>query len=484
MKMMIDSTWTDAADGAVREVTNPADGAVIDTVPSSTIPDIEKAVAAAVKARDRMARTPAHERARILIACAAELDTRNEELARLLAQENGKPIRQTREEITAAARIFRGFGEEAKRIFGKSASLDMVPGMERHFAITVRRPVGVVAAIVPFNYPVELYAHKAAAALAGGNPVVVKPPSACPLTLLKIAEILENLGLPRAGHQVVTGPGETIGDFLAETHDVQLISVTGSTAVGRRISRLAAESLKRVHLELGGNDAGIVCLDADLERVAEAVILGRLARGNGQICCAMKRIFVASERSDEFAEILSSRATALKTGNPLEEDTDVGPLITENAAMSVESDINDAVEKGARIHTGGKRHGAYIAPTVLSGVPPTARMLTDETFGPVMPIVPFGTIDEAITMANNSVYGLQAAVFTRDLPTALDVAYRMDAGGVIVNWSSAVRLENLPFGGVKLTGHGRESIHDTLNDMTEQKTILMHDALSVFDSGA
>lgn len=484
MQMLIDGAWTDAADGSVQEITNPSTNETIDTVPKASLTDIERAVAAAVDAKQRAARTPAHERARVLIECASELEANREELAVLLAKENGKPIRQTRDEISAAARIFRGFGEEAKRIFGRSMSLDMVPGMERHFAVTIRRPVGVVAAIVPFNYPVELYAHKAAAALAGGNAVVVKPPSDCPLTVMKIGEILEKVGIPKGTHQVVTGPGAVIGDFLAKSKDVQLISVTGSTEVGRKISRLAAENLKQVHLELGGNDAGIVCVDADLENAANAVILGRLARGNGQICCAMKRVYVASEVSEDFSKVLSQKTKALKVGDPLEETTDVGPLISEQAAVDVERDIKEAISLGAQLHAGGTRNGAFVSPTVLSGVTQNARMLQNETFGPVVPIVPFTTLDEAIELANASVYGLQAAVFTKELSNALDIAYRMDAGGVIINWSSAVRVENLPFGGVKLSGHGRESIHDTLNEMTEQKTVLMYDALSIYEPKA
>lgn len=481
MQMLIHSTWTDAEEGATTEIENPASGDTIDTVPRAGVADITRAVEAAQEAKKRMRKTPAHERARVLIDVAAEMDRRNEELARLLAAENGKPIRQTREEVTVAARIFRGFGEEAKRLFGRASSMDMVPGMERHFAITVKQPVGVVAAIVPFNYPVELYSHKAAAALAAGNAVIVKPPSDCPLTLLKIAELIENAGLPRGGHQVVTGPGDVVGDFLAESPGVQLITITGSTPIGKRISRLAADSLKRVHLELGGNDATIVLKDADLDSAAESVILGRLARGNGQICCAVKRVFTQQSVHEEFANILAEKARRLRVGDPLRDDTDVGPLINERAAKAVADDIEDAVSGGAQVIAGGKRDRAFIEPTVLTNVGSKARMLHEESFGPVAPIVSFGTLEEAIEQANDSVYGLQASVFTRDVSQALDIAHQLDVGGVIVNWSTAVRVENLPFGGVKMTGHGREGIHDTLDDMTETKTVLLYDALSVFE---
>ncbi|MDW8070517.1 MAG: aldehyde dehydrogenase family protein [Anaerolineae bacterium] len=480
-KMLIDSQWLAASDGRTREIRNPGTGEVIDTVPLATLEDAERALQAAQRGKEAMARLPAYARAEILFRCAAAMEAEKSALSELLAAENGKPIRQTREELDAAIRIFRGFAEESKRIFGRVVPMDAVPGQERHLALVIRQPLGVVAAIVPFNYPVELYAHKAAAALAAGNAVIAKPPSDCPLTLLRIAALMEEAGLPRAAHQMITGSGALIGEFLARSPGIQMVTVTGSTEVGIKISRLAAEHLKKVHMELGGNDATIVCADADLEKAADAVVLGRLARGNGQICCAVKRIFVEAPVYNQMAEILTAKAKALKVGNQLEEDTDVGPLISEQAARKVEAVINDAVRAGARVTTGGKRHGAFIEPTVLVDVPPQVELFCQETFGPVAPLVAFHTTDEAVRMANDSPYGLQAAVFTKDISRALDIAYRLEAGGVIVNWSSALRVESLPFGGIKMSGHGREGLHDTLNEMTEQKVILVHNALTVFE---
>ncbi|MFW6137941.1 MAG: aldehyde dehydrogenase family protein [Spirochaetota bacterium] len=482
MQMLIDSELKHASDDEVIEVFNPATGEKIDTVPKGNLSDIKQAVYAAQQARERMCRMPAYERANILYKTAQSMEDMREELARLLTQENGKPITQTREEMNAAIRIFRGFAEESKRLFGRASSLDMVQGMEKHFAVTIRQPVGVVAAIVPFNYPVELYSHKAAAALAAGNAVIVKPPSDCPLALLKIAMLIEDAGIPRAAHQMVTGSGELIGEFLAQSHDIQMITLTGSAEAGTRVSELAANSLKKVHLELGGNDPMIICADADLEKAADAVILGRLARGNGQICCAVKRVLVDSEVYNNFSEILAEKTGALKVGDPMEEETDVGPVINEKAAIRVESRIKEAVENGAKLTTGGNRHGAFIDPAVLINVPADTGLFCEETFGPVAPLVSFKSIEDAVDMANHSPYGLQSAVFTNDFSRALNIAYRLNAGGVIVNWSSAVRVENLPFGGVKMSGHGRESIHDTLLEMTEQKSVLLYDVLSVFHS--
>jgi lactaldehyde dehydrogenase len=482
MKMLIDSQWVTSSDGKWRDIVNAATGEVIDRVPQATLEDAERAVRAAQAGMEAMRRMPAHRRAEILLRIADSLENEKEALATLLAKENGKPIRQTREELGATIRIFRGFAEEAKRILGRVVPMDAVPGQERNLAITIRQPLGVVAAIVPFNYPVELYAHKGAPALAAGNAVIVKPPSDCPLTLLRIAELMETAGLPRAAHQVITGPGALIGDFLARAPGIQKITLTGSTEVGIHISELAARHLKKVTMELGGNDAMIICADADLEKAARAVVLGRLARGNGQICCAVKRVFVEAPVYDRFAEMLTREAGQLKVGDQLSEETDVGPLINQAAAEQVERLIQNAVQAGAKVTSGGKRRGAFIEPTVLTNIPGDVPLFREETFGPVVPLVPFQDVDEAVRLANDSPYGLQAAVFTRDISRALDVAHRLEAGGVIINWSTALRVESLPFGGVKMSGHGREGTLDTLNEMTEQKIILIHDAVSQFDA--
>jgi acyl-CoA reductase-like NAD-dependent aldehyde dehydrogenase len=476
MKMLIDSRWIDAADRCTSAVRNPGTGEIIDEVPLATEADVDRALKSAVQGSARMRALPAHERSAVLTRAAAAMQSRNEELATLLARENGKPIGQTRAEVEVAGRLFSGFAEEGRRMFGRTIPMDAVPGNERHFAMTIRQPLGVVAAIVPFNYPVELYAHKAAAALAAGNAVIAKPPSACPLTLLKIAEILEDAGLPRGAHQMITGPGELVGERLARSPVVRLLSLTGSTAVGIRLTELGAKSLQKIHLELGGNDAMIVCADADIDKATDAVVLGRLARGNGQICCAVKRIFIDRRIYSEFCTLLASKAAHLKVGDQLAEDTDCGPLISESAAKKVEDSIVEAVKAGAKILCGGARRGAFIVPTVLSDVPLSAPLFHEETFGPVAPLAAFADINEAIRMANDSPFGLQAAVFTNDISRAMTIASRLDAGGVIINWSSAFRAENVPFGGTKMSGHGREALHDTLTDMTEQKAIIIHNA--------
>lgn len=479
MKMLIDGQWVDASDRERMSIYNPGTGEVLDTVPRATIKDVERAIAAAQEGKVAMRKLTAFQRFEILMRIAETMERRVPELGRLLAQENGKPIVQTRAEVAVTANIFRSFAEESKRIFGRVMPVDAVRGHERHFAVTIRQPLGVVAAIVPFNYPVELWGHKAASALAAGNAVISKPPSACPLTLLKIAEIMEEAGLPRAAHQMITGPGAVIGDTLASSTGIQLVTVTGSTTVGIRIAQLAAQNLKKVHMELGGNDALIILADADLEKAAEAVVLGRLARGNGQICCAVKRIYVEAPVYEQFAKLLTEKAKRLKVGDQLQEDTDVGPLINEEAAREIEVAVNEAIKGGAKLAAGGHRRQAFMEPTVLTDVPADLPAFREEVFGPVAPLMRFTDVEEAIRMANDSPYGLQSAVFTKDINKAFDIAYRLEAGGVIVNWSSALRVETLPFGGIKMSGHGREGVHDTLEEMTDQKTIIVHNAFPV-----
>jgi lactaldehyde dehydrogenase len=482
MKMLIGDQWVDSSDNQVMEVHNPGTGELLDTVPKGTLDDAIRMVEAAQEGKEKMRRLTAFQRYEILNRIASEIETHSDELSQLLAAENGKPVLQTRAEVLVTASIFRGFSEEAKRIFGRVMPVDAVRGNERHFAFTIRQPLGVVAAIVPFNYPVELWGHKAAAALAAGNAVISKPPSACPLTLLRIAGLMQNCGLPEKAHQIITGSGAVIGDFMARSEGIQLISVTGSTEVGISIAEQAAKTLKRVHLELGGNDAMIVLSDADLEKAADSVVLGRLARGNGQICCAVKRVLVEKSVLEDFTSLLSRKTAALKVGDQLQEDTDVGPLINERAAEKVEDYVQKAVNAGAKVIAGGKRNGAFMDPTVLMDVSVDMPLYKEEVFGPVVPLVGFSTIDEAVEMANASPFGLQSAVFTKDINKAFDISYRLQAGGVIINWSTALRIETLPFGGIKMSGLGREGIHDTLEEMTNQKTVVVHNAFPSTES--
>ncbi|MBE1489320.1 aldehyde dehydrogenase family protein [Plantactinospora soyae] len=464
-----------SASDLVITVHNPGTGEPIGEIAATSPEGLLDAVGAAQLGQAAMAAMPAHERAGLLQRIAELIEGEQSELARLLAAENGKPLLQTRAEVAAAIRIFRGFAAEATRIFGRQTPLDAVPGLERHLAVTVREPLGVVAALVPFNYPVELYAHKAAAALAAGNAVLVQPPARCPLALVRIAELVELAGAPPYAHQLVPG-GVQVSQALAELPGIAAVSLTGSTEAGREIARRGARTLKKVLLELGGNDALIVCADADIEAAARAVVLGRLARGNGQICCAVKRVYVQDPVYDDFVSALLAQTGKLSVGDQLLESTDVGPLIAESAAERVEAAVGRLVADGARLVAGGERRGAFVDPVVLVDVPARSGAFAEEIFGPVAPVARFADPAEAVRMANESPYGLQAAVFTRDISRAFRIARQLDVGTVVINGSTALRAENLPFGGTKDTGGNREGLHETLLDLTRQKTIVVMEA--------
>ena len=319
MDMLIDGGWTRASDGNVDPVLNPATDDQIDTVPRATVADVERAVAAAQRGKAAMAAMPAWRRYEILEAVARRIEANQAALGKLLCRENGKRIGETTSEVGVAARIFRGYAEEAKRIFGRSVPLHSIPGREKSLAITTREPLGVIAAIVPFNYPVELWSHKVAGGLAAGNAVITKTPEDCPLAVIEVSRYLEEAGLPRGAHQLLTG-GRDVGEALVRAEGVQMIAMTGSTAAGKRILEVAAATLKKVHLELGGNDATIVCGDADVEATADALIAGRFTSGNGQICCAVKRVLVEQPIYQKLLDAVAARAKTLRVGDPMDPD--------------------------------------------------------------------------------------------------------------------------------------------------------------------
>ncbi len=474
MLMLIDGGWTKAADGLADPILNPATNQPIAEVPRAGVADVERAVTAAQQGKVRMAALPAHRRYEILEAVARRIEANQLELGRLLCQENGKRLAETTSEVGVAARIFRGYAEEAKRLFGKTVPLDSIPGRERSIAIVRHEPLGVIAAIVPFNYPVELWSHKVAGGLAAGNAVITKTPEDCPLAIIEISKYLEEEGLPQAGHQVLTGGRET-GEALVRAEGVQMIAMTGSTTAGKHILEAAAQTLKKVHLELGGNDATIICEDADIDQVAAALVSGRFTSGNGQICCAVKRVLVHRSIFDRLLHAVTARTRQLTVGDPLEAGTDVGPLINTRAAERVEAQVRQAVADGAKIVTGGNRNANFFEPTILTGVTPGTPAFAEETFGPVLPLMPYDEFEDALQLANDSPFGLQAAIFTRDMRRIMRAYEVLDVGTVVVNHTTAVRVETLPFGGNKASGNGREGIHETLLHMSKEKTLLLTD---------
>ena len=474
MDMLIDGQWTGAADGGGTDVLNPATGETLDFMPVATEADVARAVAAAQAGAAAMAALPAWRRYEILEAVARRIEAEQTDLGALLCRENGKRIGETTSEVGVAARIFRGYAEEAKRIFGRTFPLDAIPGREKSLALTMRRPLGVIAAIVPFNYPVELWSHKVAGGLAAGNAVITKAPEDCPLTMARIARYMEEEGLPRAAHQFLTG-GAAVGEALVKAEGVQMIAMTGSTAAGKRIMEVAAPTLKKVHLELGGNDATIVCADADIDATADALVAGRFTSGNGQICCAVKRVLVERPVFERLLAAVEARTRELVLGDPSSPATDVGPLINRRGAERVEAQVVQAVEDGARVIAGGTRRDNFVAPTILVDVEAGTPAFFEETFGPVLPMIPFDGFETALELANDTPFGLQAAIFTHDITRIMRAYEMLDVGTVVINHTTAVRVETLPFGGNKHSGNGREGIHGTLNEMTKERTLLLHE---------
>jgi len=475
MQILINGKFVDSLSGRTMQICNPANGEVLDTVPRCNEADVDLALETALIGREVMRKLPAHRKSDILRKASELIAEQHEDLSQLLCRENGKTIRQCRGEMTATQRLFLDFSEEAKRMRGQTIPMDAVPGLEHMIAYTIRHPLGIVVGIVPFNYPAELFAHKIPGALAAGNSVVVKLPEQCPLTVLRLGKILVEAGLPPEGMQMLTGYPKELGNKLITHPEVAMVSFTGGVVAAKAIAKLAADSLKRTAFELGGVDAMVVLKDANIEAAADAVVQGRLTNGAGQICCAVKRVLVAESILSPFLEVLVRKAKEIRIGDPLSETTELGPLISPNAAERVHQEVQKSIEMGAKCVTGGNRIGTnFYEPTVLIDVNDTMPCLLDEVFGPVVPVVPFTTIGEAIDFVNDSPYGLQASVFSENIHNALTVAHRMEVGGVVVNGPGSFRPGNVPFGGFKQSGIGRESITDTIREMSHETAVVLN----------
>lgn len=457
VQMLIGGMWMEGFSGERALIHNPATGEPVAEVPIGGREEARMALEAAQRAFPEWASTSAETRAALLHQAAALMRERVEELSRWLTLEQGKPIRDSRKEILMAAEVFDYYAEEGKRIFG-----EWIPTGSQHIrSWVIRQPIGVAAVIAPWNYPVELLAWKIAPALAAGCTVVAKPASAAPIAASEMIRALHDAGLPPGTINLVLGPGRTVGAELVENPISRKIAFTGETETGRWIMEKAAHHIKRVSLELGGQSPMIVCRDADLEKAVAAAV--RRAFSNmGQICISVNRIYVAEEIAEVFIKKFVERTRSLRIGNGLDPDVELGPMFSEEVRQRTRDHIADAVSKGARVLYGGHEpdgeefaRGYFFLPTVLVDVDHSMRVMREETFGPVAPIMRFRTIDEAIALANDSPYGLAAYVFTRDLTTAFHVAERLEAGGVGVNINDVTELQ-APFGGWKESGLGRE----------------------------
>ncbi|MEA5016976.1 MAG: aldehyde dehydrogenase family protein [Candidatus Limiplasma sp.] len=477
MKMLIGGEWVDSSDHQVMEVRNSATQALVDTVPVATAEDVQRAIAIAQEGKVLWGATPVHERARILSKAAGEIDRRREELAALLTTEMGKIIRESTPEIAVAAQIYRGFGQRMCSLYGETMT-EYQAGTEKDIIFTRREPLGVIACIIPFNYPVELSAQKIAAALAAGNAVIIKPASDNPLAVTTVAGILLEAGVPGSAIQVLTGSGASIGGALVESPLVDGVSLTGSTEVGITVAKSAAATLKHVFLELGGNDPYIVFEDVDIEFAVEGAVAGRVQNA-GQTCCAPKRFLVQNSIREKFIACALERLKKVRTGSPLDFDTDLGSLISPRAAQTVEKQVQATLAAGARLLSGGKRYGeTYFEPTLLDRVTPEMDIARDmEVFGPVIPVIGFDTWEEAVRIANNTIYGLQAGVMTNDMRLAMTTASKLQCGGVVINGSGNYRDVDQPFGGTKHSGMGREGIACTLEEMTQVKSYILKKVL-------
>jgi glyceraldehyde-3-phosphate dehydrogenase (NADP+) len=464
--MLLAGEWVDRDDTI--DVSDPYDGALVDTVPAATPEDVEAALAAATAARRTAREMTSYDRSQVLAGAAAIVSEGLEDFARIIAREGSKTIREARKEASRCVNTLTVSAEEAKRIVGETILFDSFPGGEQRRGYYTREPIGVVLAITPFNDPLNLVAHKLGPAIAGGNAVILKPATVTPLSALKLTEALLEAGLPEDVLQTITGHGAVLGDALVSDPRVRMVSFTGGLEAGERISRLTG--LKKIGLELGSNSPVIVWSDADLEWAVESCVSGAFWAA-GQNCIGVQRIYIHRPAYEEFRDDFVARTRAYRVGEKLDETTDMGPMINEREAKRLEAWITEAIDKGATLLTGGGRRGALLDPTVLEKVPVDATLHHQEVFGPTVNLYPVDALDEAIDAANSVDFGLHAACFTRDVDRAHRVAERLECGGVMLNDSTDYRLDSMPFGGVKNSGLGREGIRFSLQEMTELKVV-------------
>ena len=469
MRMFLCGEWQDRPEKI--SVTNPFNGAVIDTVPKATAADVDKALATLTSGAAAMRSMPAYERSQILRRAAGLMLEREKELGRTISSEEGKILAEGVFEASRARETIDISADEAKRLDSEVVPLDAAPGATGKFGFTLRVPCGIVAAITPFNFPLNLVAHKVGPAIAAGNAVIIKPASDTPLSALKLVEILLAAGLPPQAIACITGGGSEIGKAICTDKRVRKISFTGSFEVGEAICKMAG--VKKVTLELGSNAPVIIMDDADLDKAASMVAASGFANA-GQVCISAQRILTAGKLYGDFLDALKPRVAALSTGDQLAEGTKMGPMIRERDAMRVESWVQEAVGAGAKLVTGGKRHGTIYEPTILSDVAPSMRVSCDELFGPAVAVTRVSDIDEAIHLANSTNYGLSASIFTRDIERAMRFAREVDSGNLHINWGTQWRADMMPYGGLKDSGLGKEGPKYAIREMSEEKMVVFH----------
>jgi acyl-CoA reductase-like NAD-dependent aldehyde dehydrogenase len=450
------------------EVRSPYSGELVGRVAKAGAEETRRAIDAAEAAmREPL---PAHKRAEILVRVAGQLGRRHDEVAQLISEEAGKPMKAARVEAQRAMSTYTMAAVEARKLAGEMVPMEATQAGEGKLGFTLRRPIGVVGAITPFNFPLNLVAHKIAPALAAGCAVVLKPAGQTPLSALLLAELEAEAGLPPGWLNVVVGPSSELGDVLVEDDRVRAISFTGSSDVGWKLRERAPR--KRVNLELGNATPVIVDGTADLDLAAEKVAANGFSFA-GQSCISVQRVYVERPAYDGFLERLLARVEALVTGDPADEDTDVGPVIDEDARERILEWIAEARDAGARVLTGGDVQGDVIRPTVIADAGPDLKVSREEVFGPVVTVSPFESLDEAIALANGTRYGLQAGIFTRELETALRAGEELEFGGVTVNEAPTFRADQMPYGGVKDSGNTREGPAYAVRELTEERLVII-----------
>lgn len=465
-KCLVDGEWVGASSGETIAVTNPADGSEVGTVPKLSSADVERAVAAAERAQKGWAAKPAAERSQILRKWFELLMDNQEDLAQLMTAEQGKPLGESRGEIAYAASFIEWYAEEAKRIYG-----DTIPAPKPDLRITViRQPIGVTAAITPWNFPSAMITRKAAPALAAGCAMIVRPASLTPLSALALGVLAERAGIPAGIFQVVTGSSSDIGKVLTESETVRKLSFTGSTEVGRLLMEQSAPTIKKLSLELGGNAPFIVFDDADLDAAVEGAIACKL-RNAGQTCVCANRIYVQSGVYDAFADKLAARVAEMKVGPGTEDGVEIGPLVEDKALDKVEEHIEDAKAKGAKLVRGGERLGGlFMSPAVMTGVTSEMKIAKEETFGPLAPLFRFDTEEEVLAQSNDTIFGLAAYFYTRDHARMVRVSEGLEYG-IVGHNTGLISNAAAPFGGVKQSGLGREGSKYGIDEYLEMKYI-------------
>ena len=476
-KNLIGNQWLDSSSGEVIRIINPATAELIDTVPESTKEDCDLAVSAALKAQKDWEAKPLYERASILMKFVHLVEENKEELANLLSCETGKPITEAIAEVANVSVGVPAFCEMAKHEYGNLIPNGQEKGNENTIQYTVQAPLGVVVAIIPFNFPSDLFCQKVPSALLMGNSVILKPSPHNPLTLIRYVELLLQAGVPAGVINVINGTGGLAAQALAANPSVSLVSLTGATSSGVETMKTCSNNLTHVMLELGGNDAFILDQDGDIDLAVEETIWGRFYN-TGQVCCASKRFLVHNDIKEEFTRRVIEKISTMRIGNPMDESTEIGCLINERAARRVEEQVNTTIAQGAKLMFGGRRNGAYYEPAVLTNVTRDMDIMKDmEVFGPVIPICGFDTIEEAIDIANQSSFGLCGNIITKDINNAFKVAEKLEVGGAVINGASFFRSAEMPFGGWKHSGIGNEGIATTLQEMSRIKTIVLKNVL-------